>query len=155
MAGKLGMRTETSESVSMISVFQKTVKFTGYHSSLFYSLPNLWLPCFNSLYFSLFFPPLVYFILQIFVSPSYLHSYSSSVVFSTFPYLCFNVRCLFYLPLWPSLFLVCCLHFSLPYSITYSFLTSLVSPTLPDSVLSQYKQSLRRPLLGNKLPQAQ
>jgi hypothetical protein len=149
----------------------KIVKFNEYLSSLFYSPPNLWLLYFNSLYFSLFFPFGLF--------------YSVNFPFPFLSLLLFLLRCLFflyfliyaltygvwdqeyisvkhnlfimslYLSLSSSLFPVCCLHFSLPYSITYSFLTSLVSPTMPDSVLSQYKESLRRPLLGNKLLQAQ
>ena len=105
------MRTDTSQSVSMISVFQKDskiyrVKSVPFLFPLIYNFHVLIVCIFLCLFL------LVYFILQIFVSPSYLYSYSSRVVFSIFPYLCFNVQCLSYLSV--TLPLPCLLSSFLP-----------------------------------------
>jgi hypothetical protein len=103
----------------------RTVKFNEYLPSLFYSPPNLWLPCFNSLYFSLFFPfglfysanfPFTFLSLFLFLPPCLFYSISLFMLLRAVS---------LYLSLSPSLF-PCLLSSFLP-SVFYHVLTSYLS----------------------------
>jgi hypothetical protein len=100
----------------------KTVNFNAYFPSLFHAPPNLRLPCFNSLYFSLFFP-FDFILFCSFSFPSLISTLIPPAL--SFPYVCFNVRCLFICHSPCSLFAVFISPFLIPSRTHFLLLWSL------------------------------